>query len=317
MRHLHNTCYVCITELLNVRERSIAIIVLVTLDICFILEHDTIFIAQIVPIWSIGIVRATYMVDITTQHDHHLFVHLLASDGMTTNKVILVAVYTLHLDGLAVEVIVTTSQTKLIILSLGVADLNLAEAHICRSGLHDATLLIFEIHDQSITIWSLRIPLIRILHCNLHSGSRCSKRSRKLYRSGSDCTIDSPVNIAIKIVTEELSLQCITLSNLRGKVTNINIDFSNAILILGIEIGSYSQITQLYRIGSSKRYCTEDTRQAEHILRLKERSIRATINLYCHNILALDKILRDVERSEVTRVLRETYVVTVDPEIEE
>ena len=56
MSHLHYACNVSVKELGNMRKRLLVIIILMTLDIGLILKIDTVFVAKIVPVWSIGIV---------------------------------------------------------------------------------------------------------------------------------------------------------------------------------------------------------------------------------------------------------------------
>ena len=62
----------CILKLGYVRERCVAILVLVALDVSLILKINTVFIAQIVPIGGIGIVGAKHVVDFALEHQHHL-----------------------------------------------------------------------------------------------------------------------------------------------------------------------------------------------------------------------------------------------------
>ena len=64
-------------------------------------------------------------------------------------------------------------------------------------------------------------------------------------------------------------------------------------------------------------YVAEDTRQAEHILALQERTIIVAIYLYGKHVLTFHQIGRDVKRSQVARVLRETHIFSVDVKIEE
>ena len=62
---------------------------------------------------------------------------------------------------------------------------------------------------------------------------------------------------------------------------------------------------------------TEDTRQAEHVLRLEERAVRVAIHLHGNHVLTHVGIAGDVEAGSVARVLRETHVLAVHPEVEE
>ena len=105
------------------------------------------------------------MVDVTLKHQHNLFMHLLACDSVTTLKVTLMTVNTLHLNGLAIEIVVASCKTELIILGLCIANLNLAETNLGRYCLYYATFLVEQLHEQSIAVGLLGTPLSRILHC--------------------------------------------------------------------------------------------------------------------------------------------------------
>ena len=66
-----------IAELLDVRQRLLAIVIFVALDVCLILKIYAILVAQIVPVGSVRIVTVAYVVDVATLHEEHLVLHLL------------------------------------------------------------------------------------------------------------------------------------------------------------------------------------------------------------------------------------------------
>ena len=66
-----------------------------------------------------------------------------------------------------------------------------------------------------------------------------------------------------------------------------------------------------------ERHSAEDSREAEHILRFKERAIRVTIHLHCDHVVARPHMLGDVKHRSITGVLGEADILAVDPEVEE
>ena len=52
--------------------------------------------------------RITHMVDIGTFHQHHLFFHHIARDGMSDRRIRFMTVHAFQLDGLTIYIIVTS-----------------------------------------------------------------------------------------------------------------------------------------------------------------------------------------------------------------
>ena len=100
------------------------------------------------------------MVDVGALHHHHLFFLHLASDGMTNGGMALVAVHTLQLHGLAVDVVVATSQTELVLIGRSVLDFNLAETYDCRNGFQNLALLVQQFTNEGVAVGSLGCPLL-------------------------------------------------------------------------------------------------------------------------------------------------------------
>ena len=174
MHHLEHTRDVLCLELRHVRERSLAVVVLMRLDICLVLEVDTILIAQVVPVGSRRVVRVAYVVDIRTLHQEDLTLHLLMRDSMPTGGIRLVAVRPLELHRLMVDVEVATRMTELILVGWCLADLDLTEARIDgRTIQQRLPRLIIEFGDQDIAVGCFCRPECRAL-----------ERKRRLYRAG-------------------------------------------------------------------------------------------------------------------------------------
>ena len=164
MHHLEHTRDVLCLELRHVRERSLAVVVLMRLDIRLVLEVDTILIAQVVPVGSGRIVGVAHVVYVRTLHQEDLALHLLMRDGMPTGGIRLVAVRPLELHRLMVDVEVATSVPELILVGWRLADLYLTEARIDGRAIQQRlTSLVIELGDQDIAVGCFCRPECRAL----------------------------------------------------------------------------------------------------------------------------------------------------------
>ena len=158
MYHLHIACNVGVAELLDMRQRFLAIIVLMALDVGLILKIDAVLIAQIVPVWSVGIVTVAHVVDVAALHKEHFVLHLLTRYVVACSRIVLMTVHTLHLDGLSVEIIVAACQSELVLFGRCILNLYLAEAYVCRECLYRIALLVLQFAHESVAMRSLSTP---------------------------------------------------------------------------------------------------------------------------------------------------------------
>ena len=194
----------------------------------------------------------SYMVDVTLKHEHYLLLHLLTCKRVTSLKAVLMTVHTLHLDGLAVEVVVTSSQAELILRCLCIADLHLAETEVCRSCLHSIALLVKQRNHQSITVRLLGAPLCRVSYRHLKLQCLCIA-GKQLIKSGTDrCTLNLHVLVAVESVLVELCLYLILFCLLCSEITNVNLNVCYSILVLRVKVSTYADITQLHRVCRSQ-----------------------------------------------------------------
>ena len=157
-RQFHHAGDMCWTPFNGVGERCLAVVVLVALQVGLGLQIDAVFIAEIVEVGVAGVVRRAHVVDVGTLHHHHLFLHLLARDGMSALGVRLVAVHALQLQRLAVHVEVAACQSELVGLSLCVQNLHRAETYLCRHGFRRAALVVLQFSHQHIDLRLLGCP---------------------------------------------------------------------------------------------------------------------------------------------------------------
>ena len=163
MYHFHVTGNVRILPFYRMRSTFLTIIVLVTFDVRFVFQIDTILVAQVIPIRSTWIVRVTYVVDVRTLHHHHFFGHAFTSDIVTQLRICFVTVHTLHLDRLTIQIVVTTSQTEFVLIRRSILDFDFTETDSSRERFDSASFLILQLTYQSITIRLFSIP--RLYRC--------------------------------------------------------------------------------------------------------------------------------------------------------
>ena len=261
--------------------------------------------------------RITHMVDIGTFHQHHLFFHHIARDGMSDRRIRFMTVHAFQLDSLTIYIIVTSRQPEFIFFSRCILDLDLTEPDDRRGCLHHFPFSILQLSNQRIAIWEL---------CRPFPGSFYIQDSfRGLYLSGiyhihrcrNKHIFHFDVFIRIQLIGIQRIFQFISLRNLFIQVAYIGRDCQRTIRISHIQIRNRHQIAHIHfrnRIQSDR---PEDTRQAEHILRFQKRTVGTAIYFSGHHIRPFTEVRSDVEISRIAGVFGKTDILTVDPEIEE
>ena len=309
MHHLHIACHVLVAELWHPRQRLVAVVILMALDVGFILEHDAIFVAEIIPIGVVGIMTVAHVVDVAALHQHHLFFHLFASDGVAPLRGIFVAVHALHLHGLVVEVIIAPGQSEFIVVGGGLTDFAGAETYDGADRLYHVALGVLQLCHEHISVGGFRAP-------GLGGGTRDADALRGI---GSPCDGDFQ------------RLLCARLGSHGGVLLAVELFFVERIAEGGSLDGLLAQILQhgvhLQRVGglchchdvchlhprlAVEGHGAEDAGQAEHILALKEAAVALAIHFARHDVLALHEIGRDVELGSGAGVLGESHVAPID-----
>ena len=158
MHHLHVSSNMRSTPFHRMRQTCFTIIVLVTLNVRLVLKVKAILVSKIVEIRVITVVRETDMVDVATLHNHHLLCHLLVRNGMTCCGIRLMAVHTLELHGLAVDIEVATSKSELVITGFRVAYFDGTNAEVGGSAVKEVSLLVLQLSHKDIAIRRLSTP---------------------------------------------------------------------------------------------------------------------------------------------------------------
>ena len=86
-----------------------------------------------------------YVVDVAAFHKEHLMLHLLARNIMTGSRIVLVAVNTLHLYRLSIEIVVAASKSKLVLIGRCILNLYLTETNNGRECLNYITLFVLKL----------------------------------------------------------------------------------------------------------------------------------------------------------------------------
>ncbi len=135
------------------------------LDVGLILKIYAILVAQVIPIRGIRIVAVTHMIDVAALHEEHFALHLLARDIVPSGRIVLMPVNALHLDGLAIEVVIASSQPKLILVGRSVLYLDFAEAYDSGDSLNHVAFLVLQLAHQCIAVRSFCAPWLYDVAC--------------------------------------------------------------------------------------------------------------------------------------------------------
>ena len=167
---------------------------------------------------------------------------------MTAHRTVLMTVDTLHLDWLAIQVVIASSQFELVILGLCIAYFNLTEAEICRSQLYRIALLVEKRNHQCISVRFLCTPLCRSRNRDIKLQGLSVTGKNLINSNNSCCTLDNLVLVAVQCILVELCLNLEFLHLLCSKVTHVNLYVRNSILVLFVELGAHTYIAYFERV---------------------------------------------------------------------
>ena len=317
--HFHVAGDVSVLELRNVRETLLAVVVLVTLDVGFIFEIDAVDVAEIVPVGVVGVVAVADVVDVALLHEEDFLLHLSAGNGVTGFGVVLVAVHTLHLDGLTVEVVVATCESELVFLGGCVFDFNFAEADVGGEGFDHLAFGVLQFADQGVALRFLCAP-------GFHGGAGVEGgRNDDALSLAAHCAdgnfgghVERRVVLSEECVGVEFISQLISLHVLLAQVAHLGFDFEGSAGEGFIVVGNCLEVAHLHHRFGGEGDAAEDAGEAEHVLTFEEGAVAVAIDFDSHHVLALlVQIGRDVKLCQVAGVFREADVFAVDVEIEE
>ena len=315
---LHDAGHVRGLEFGDMRQRGVAVIVLVALDVGLILEVDAVLVAEVVPAGVAGVVGVAHVVDVSALHEHDLALHLLRGDGVAHRGIDLLTVHALELHGLPVDVVVAAGESELILRGGGVADLDLAEPHARRERLHKTPPAVAELPDEHVSPGLLRRPLAHAGHLHLCHGERHLPGFGLCHLRRGRHSVHQDVRIRIELVGIERVGEGVPLCGLFSEVADVGLDAQHAVGVRGVEIGAHAQVTNLHLCRRGERDAAEDARESEHVLRLEERAVGVSVHLHGKDVLApVVQVGGDVKRRGVARILREPDVAAIDPEVEE
>ena len=296
----HHTSDVCRLPFHGVGERCIAIVILMTLQIGLAFKIDAVFVTEVVEIGIVGIMRGANVVDVGALHHHHLFLHLLARNGMTAFGIRLMTVHTLQLQRLAINKEIPAREEELVVGVLHILDFNRSEAYLCRYGFGGIALQVAQLSHQHVDIRLLGCPRL-----DGHQGKNLSRCCRSGYEF---------IFVGIEFVLVEAVLYVI--AHLKACVVlHERLGFQRS--LPAVPLCCDSHVLNMHLRCGVDAHTPEDARQTEHVLSLKERAVAVAIYLNCNRVQAHLGIVCDVETGSIARVLRESNVLAINPKIEE
>ena len=316
--HLHVAGDVGVLELGHVGKTGIAIIVFVALNVGLIFEIDAVFVAEIVPVGCIGIMAVAHVVDVALLHEEHFVLHLLAGYVVSRGGIVFVAVHALHLDGLAIEVVVAACQSELVLISGRVADFYFAEADIGGEGLNGVALLVLQFAHQGITVGSFSTPGFHFITGRKHYVRfHLTTLADFTDRCHGGYAGHEGVLVRIEFVFVERINNAVAFGRLCGEVAYLSRDVERSLGEGVVVVGDGFDVAHLHLGFGSKGNAAEDTRQAEHVLSFEEGAIAVTVNFHCHEVFSFFiQIRSNIKLCQVAGVFRKTDIASVDIEIE-
>ena len=256
------------------------------LDVCLVLQVNAVLVAQIVPVRRIRIVAVAHVVDVAALHQEHLVLHLFTAYGVSCLNIVLVAVYTLQLDRLSVQIVVSSCKSELVLIGRRILDFHLSETYVGRECLNGSALGILQFAHQCIAVRSLSTPEVHIVSC-----IECSfevdfslriQFAFQLSRCGN--AAEQGVLVGIKAVGVERILDSIALDGLFGEVLKLGCNMQFGVGIGVIQIWNSLDVADLHLRLGGKCHGTEDAWQAEHVLTFEEGSVGMAVNFYGHGV---------------------------------
>ena len=183
---------------------------------------------------------------------------------MTTIQTGLMSVHTFEFDRHIVDIQITASLAKLILRSRSITNLHLANAKESADTVDSLTLLVGELSNEDMTIRLLGIPLLGPRQRQRQSlmTSLVSLAAERSYSLASNL-------VAIQLDRINLESIIVDLLSLLASILDIHIHLDDRSLTIDT-LRTYSQVVDFHLRRRRQIRTAEDTRQAEHILRLKE-----------------------------------------------
>ena len=287
------------------------------LDIALVLEVDAVFIAQIIPVRIVGIMRIAHVIDIAPLHEHYVGHHARPGHSVAHLGRCLVAVDALELDGAPVDVEIAALDAELVVLGGGVSDLHLAESRVGGCRLDDLAALVRKPRHEDISPRGFGRPRLHAGHCVAHGERRVLAAEQRSDRRRPRVDGLERRDVLIELYGIELIAHVEILQALLPQVSQACGHPELAVLQMVVDVGDDHQIAYL-RLGLGGEVDrADDARHAEHVLCLEKRAVAAAVHLHRYRVVALAEPRRDVKLGQAAGVLGEAHVDAVDPEIEE
>ena len=278
-----------------VRQGSLPIMIMVTLDIRLVHEVDAILVAEPIPVRGVRIMRIADVVDVGAFHQADVLLHHLPRDRVAHRRLRLVTVDATQLDRLSVQIEVAARQAEFILRSRRIADGHLAETHDGGEHIQRRAGSVFQFSDQGIAMRGLGRPRLGLRIVQDRGKPHPIETRNQLI----------PILIQrmlIEPVIQRLSWRRACDFGLYGKRLqrrrHADIPYRNHRL----------------RLQGDR---PEDARQTEHILHFQIARVGEAVHLHCQHILPRLDQRSDIELRKVARILREAHIAPVDPEVEE
>ena len=262
---------------------AVAIAHTMALDVGLGYYVESVFVAQLIPTWIVGVVAGAYGVDVELLHDLDVLNHALHRYHIAMVGVELVAVSTLEVYGLTVY-------EHLIIL-----EFYLAETYLLTNCLNDVA--IYELDVEVVEIGSLCSPLDGIGHGQYGLGFA-------LIVNGSSSVLHHLTRSILQSVAEALACSVV------GGGRNLQC----TILIVLVQVGEDEEVVHAHLGTGIHIHFTSDTGKAPEVLVFEVRAIAPTHHLHGYEVLfAGYEVGGDVKLGCHLSIFAIAHIFAVDP----
>ncbi len=262
-------------------QRLVAVTHSVRLDVTLVQHIDSVLVAEVVPLGSVGVVAGAHGVHVELLHEADILNHALARHDESFLRVDLVAVGALDEHGLAVDQ------------KLSVADLRRAESHALRHGFGHAAAVVYG-NRQFIELGSLGRPFGGVLDLQRQVRLAVARRRHALGHHGA-------------LLVEQFHVGALDARR------EVHVDVHDGILVLGVEHGGGFHVEQTGLGTRREVYIARNAAQTPQVLILQIGSVAPAEDLQGDEVLAGLNELGDVERRAEVAVLGVADEFAVDP----
>ena len=245
----------------------------------------TILVAQLIPLWVVGIVTGTHGVDVELLHNLDVLYHPLTTHDVATVWIHLVPVGTFYINRLPVNQ------------QLTVLNLHFPEPHLLRNHLNDLSALL-HCGDEGEQIGYFGGPRFHVLDAESHVTVTLSLKVHAVFAH-----------------RDAVGVQQVEVY--RGTSLHVQVYRQHSVLVVVRQVGRQFDVAHLHLfVADIKIAVARHAAQPPEVLVLAVRAVAPTEGLKGNQVVAFLHIGRDVELGGHLRILSIAHIHAVDIQVD-